>query len=73
MEKRSRSLAKTISWRIVATATTIILVFFCTGDLIISSSVGLLEIFSKIVIYYLHERIWNMLDLGREQEFGIKL
>jgi len=67
MEKRSRSLAKTISWRIVATATTIFLVFLFTGSLTISASVGIFEILSKSIIYYLHERVWNMLNLGREQ------
>ncbi len=66
MEKRVRSVAKTISWRIVATSTTILLVFLFTRDFVISASVGSLEVLAKIVIYYVHERIWNMLDFGRE-------
>jgi uncharacterized membrane protein len=66
MEKRVRSVAKTISWRIVATSTTILLVFLFTRDFVISASVGSLEVLAKTVIYYVHERIWNMLDLGRE-------
>jgi len=60
MEKRVRSLAKTISWRIVATSTTILLVFLFTGNLVISASVGSLELLAKIVVYYVHERIWDM-------------
>lgn len=66
MEKHVRSLAKTMSWRIVATSTTILLVFLFTGDLVISASVGSLELLSKIVIYYIHERIWNLSNFGRE-------
>jgi len=66
MEKRVRSLAKTISWRIVATSTTILLVFLFTGNLVISASVGSLELLAKIVIYYIHERIWDMSNFGRE-------
>lgn len=66
MEKRVRSLAKTISWRIVATSTTILLVFLFTGNLVISASVGSLELLAKIVIYYVHERIWDMSNFGRE-------
>jgi len=66
MEKRARSLAKTISWRLVATSTTILLVFLFTGDLAISVGVGSLELVAKIVIYYIHERIWNTLNFGRE-------
>jgi uncharacterized membrane protein len=66
MEKRVRSLAKTISWRIVATSTTILLVFLFTGNLVISASVGSLELLAKIVVYYVHERIWDMSNFGRE-------
>lgn len=66
MERNVRSMAKAISWRIVATCTTIILVLILTGDLVISTGVGVLELLSKIVIYYIHERIWNRLNFGRE-------
>jgi adenylylsulfate kinase len=66
MEKRVRSVAKTMSWRIVATSTTILLVFLFTRDFVISASVGSLEVLAKTVIYYVHERIWNVLDFGRE-------
>lgn len=66
MEKHVRSLAKTISWRIVATSTTILLVFLFTGNLVTSASVGSLELISKIVFYYIHERIWNLSKFGRK-------
>ena len=68
MEKPIRSIAKAISWRIVATLTTILLVFIYTGDLVISGSVGVLELVLKIIIYYVHERIWNLLGFGRVQK-----
>jgi len=66
MEKHVRSLAKTISWRILATSTTILLVFLFTGNFVISASVGALELLSKTIIYYIHERIWNMSNFGRD-------
>jgi len=66
MEKHVRSVAKTISWRIVATSTTVLLVFLFTRNLIISAGVGFLELLSKTAIYYIHERIWNMSNFGRE-------
>lgn len=66
MEKHVRSLAKTVSWRIVATSTTILLVFLFTGNFVISASVGSVELLSKTVIYYVHERIWNISNFGRE-------
>jgi len=66
MEKPIRSLIKAISWRIVATLTTILLVFAFTGNWVLSSGVGFAELLLKIAIYYVHERIWNMLNFGRK-------
>jgi len=68
MEKPVRSVVKAISWRIVATLTTILLVFVYTGNVVISGSVGLLEFVLKIIIYYVHERVWNLLGFGRAQK-----
>jgi len=68
MEKPIRSLIKAISWRIVATLTTILLVFAFTGNLVLSSGVGATELLLKILIYYIHERVWNMLSFGRERK-----
>ncbi len=68
METHVRSVVKAVSWRIVATLTTILLVFVFTGNLAISGGVGLTELFSKIGIYYLHERLWNAVGFGRIQE-----
>ena len=68
MEKPARSLLKAISWRIVATLTTTLLVFIFTGDLVISSGVGVSEFLLKIFIYYVHERVWNLFHFGRKQK-----
>jgi len=65
MEKRMRSILKAISWRIVATITTILLAFLFTGNWTISASIGVVEVFVKIAVYYLHERLWNLSDFGR--------
>jgi len=53
MEKPIRSLAKAISWRIVATLTTIILVVIFSKDLALGTIVGITELVSKTVIYLL--------------------
>jgi adenylylsulfate kinase len=68
METHMRSIVKAISWRIVATLTTMLLVFMFTGNLVVSGGVGLTELLSKILIYYVHERVWNALDFGRIQK-----
>jgi adenylylsulfate kinase len=68
METHTRSIAKAISWRIVATLTTTLLVFLFTRNLVVSGGVGLTEFLSKILIYYVHERIWNASNFGRIQK-----
>ncbi|MEM3627805.1 MAG: DUF2061 domain-containing protein [Candidatus Bathyarchaeia archaeon] len=69
MEKPIRSLVKAISWRIVATLTTIILVvIFSKGDWSLGGIVGISELILKTVVYYFHERVWNLLSFGRESK-----
>jgi uncharacterized membrane protein len=59
-----RHLAKTISWRIVGTIDTMVLSFFVTGDLRMALTLGGLEVFSKMVLYFIHERIWYKVNFG---------
>ena len=66
MENRSRTLFKTLSWRILATSTTLLLVYFFTQNLVISTSISIIEIVVKTIIYYLHERIWDTINFGRK-------
>ena len=67
MEKPIRSLAKAISWRIVASLTTIFLAFVLTRNLVLSGTIGLSELLLKPFIYFVHERVWNMSNFGREK------
>lgn len=64
-ETNLRTILKTISWRITATSTTIIIVYIFTGQIDTAIEVGLLEMLAKMVIYYLHERGWDKLKFGR--------
>ena len=66
MEKPMRSIAKAISWRIVATLTTIVLVVIFSKDWALGTIVGITEFLTKTVIYYVHERVWNVSDFGRK-------
>ena len=66
VEKRYRSILKTISWRITGTIDTIIISYFITGQLDWAISIGFVEVFTKIVLYYFHERIWDRLKIGRK-------
>ncbi len=67
-EKHWRTLAKTFSWRITATLTTLIISYIITGNLAVAGLIGLFEFFSKMFLYYLHERIWNRTSIGLRVE-----
>ncbi|MFQ5780072.1 MAG: DUF2061 domain-containing protein [Nitrospiria bacterium] len=53
-----------MSWRIVATATTIAIAYLITGKTSIALEIGAIEVFAKILFYYLHERAWQILPRG---------
>jgi uncharacterized membrane protein len=62
-----RHIAKTITWRIVGTIDTIILSWIITGDLGIGMAIGGVEVITKMVLYFLHERAWYKFS-----KFGIE-
>lgn len=64
VELRKRSLVKTMSWRAIATATTVAIVFLFTGELALSFGIGALEVVIKMMVYYLHERVWQATSWG---------
>lgn len=63
-DSRTRSLLKGVTWRIVATATTVLIAWLITGDVSASLQIGFIEVFAKIAIYYLHERVWAHVGSG---------
>jgi uncharacterized membrane protein len=60
-----RSWLKAVSWRAIATTTTMALVYALTGQLELMVGVGLLDLILKLIFYFLHERAWNMIKFGR--------
>ena len=64
-ENHSRSIAKAVSWRITGTLDTIVVSFFITGKIGLAVSIGFVELFTKIALYYVHERVWNKVPFGR--------
>ncbi len=66
-ESHTRSILKTISWRALATLTTIILVYIFIGDVTIALSVGGIEVILKMLVYFLHERVWDKIKFGRKE------
>jgi len=66
---RRRHLAKTITWRIIGTVDTVIIGWIVTGDPWIGVKVGGVEMITKMVLYYFHERAWFRYgSIGRTED-----
>ncbi len=63
-----RHLAKTISWRIIGTIDTTLLAWIITGDPLVGLKIGGVEVVTKMVLYYLHERVWHKYNFGVENK-----
>ena len=63
-----RSLLKTISWRIVGTLDTMCLGWIITGSPLIGLKIGALELFTKMILYYFHERVWLQSKFGTKKD-----
>lgn len=62
---KKKHILKTISWRFLATFTTIILAWVISGDPMIGLAVGGWEFFLKMILYYLHERAWHKIVIKK--------
>ncbi len=56
--ERKRHVAKTITWRIIGTLDTMIIAWIITGSLEWGLAIGGIEVFTKMILYFLHERAW---------------
>lgn len=66
-ETHARSVAKALSWRMMGTLATALLVLAFTKKLGLSLAVGALEFVSKIGLFWMHERVWDRLRFGKKE------
>ena len=64
-EKPLRSIVKSLSWRTVGTIDTILISWIITGKMTLAVSIGSVELVTKVVLYFLHERAWNQIKWGK--------
>jgi uncharacterized membrane protein len=67
MVSYKRHIAKSVTWRIIGTLDTILLSWFITGSLKWGVTIGGVELFTKMILYYFHERAWYKFST-----FGVK-
>ena len=63
-ESHLKSILKAFSWRILATGTTAIIAYFITGAINVAILIGGIEFFVKFILYYVHERLWQLMLKG---------
>lgn len=64
-ENNSRSLAKTVTWRVFAVIVTFLTVYAFTANAKLASGATVVRELAAIILYYFHERIWNRFHWGR--------
>lgn len=65
IDRPIRSILKTISWRITGSGATFLIAYAMTGNLAVAGIIGITQIISNTILYYIHERIWNNINWGR--------
>lgn len=55
-----KHLTKSITWRIISTIITILIIFSLTGELELSLTIGAIEIVIKIILYIIHDYMWEL-------------
>lgn len=64
LESRKRHIAKTLTWRGIGTMDTMLLSWLITGNPLAGLKIGVAELFTKMILYYFHERVWYKMDYG---------
>lgn len=64
-EARTRSLLKAFSWRITGSIDTFFIGWIVTGNPMIAGTISAIEVFTKIFLFYAHERLWTRIRWGK--------
>lgn len=66
-ETNIRSVVKGVTWRILATTTTIVIVYTFFGRLDLAIAAGMIETVLKVGLYWVHERAWFKIRWGKKR------
>lgn len=72
-DSHARSIVKAVTWRLVGSTDTFLLSLLVTGNAVYAISIASIEAVTKIVLYYLHERVWRLISWGRLEQSEEKL
>ena len=71
VDSHGRALVKAVSWRAIGTFDTFIWSWIITGHPGSAGAIATLETFTKIALYYVHERVWRRVAWGRLEDKAI--
>lgn len=66
MDSCKRSALKSLSWRVVATINGVVVAALLTGNWLSGLKIGIAGNLTGMVLYYIHERGWNVVQWGRK-------
>jgi uncharacterized membrane protein len=66
MDQPKRSIVKTVSWRLTGSSATFLIAFLLTGNFAIAGVIGITQMISNTILYYVHERVWNKIAWGQQ-------
>ena len=61
-----RSLIKTVTWRVTGSSATFLIAYIMTGNFAIAGVIGIVQLISNSILYFVHERVWNQIKWGRK-------
>lgn len=62
--QRRRHFMKAVTYRSTATALTMLLAYLATGDFMVALMVAPADFVLKLLLFYLHERVWSRVKWG---------
>ena len=66
-DSNARSLVKTICWRITGSGATFLIAYLMIGNFAIAGTIGMIQLVSNTILYYIHERVWNKIPWGKNE------
>jgi uncharacterized membrane protein len=63
-DSAARSLVKTVTWRVTGSTATFLIAYAMTGNFAVAGVIGLTQMISNTILYYIHERAWNRIAWG---------
>ena len=67
-EKHSRTIIKTISWRVLLTMSHFVNGFIVTGSLVMAMKIAGWSLVINSALYWVHERIWNWFQWNKRPD-----